>query len=349
MSRDVRVGRHVLGHGRCFVIAEAGVNHNGSPELAHRLVDVAADAGADAVKFQTFDPEQLVAADAKKARYQAAATGSSESQLDMLRALVLPTAVFKELRAHAIERGIEFLSTAFDLDSARMLVDLGMGAIKVPSGEITNHPFVEELAGFSLPLLVSTGMATLDEVDAVVRVIREAGDPPIALFHCVTNYPTPAEDCNLAAMATLRRAFGCPVGWSDHTAGYHVSLAAVALGAELIEKHFTLDRAMPGPDHGASLEPDELARMMRELREVERSLGNGVKAPAASEIENVHVARRSLHAARDLRAGEVLQAGDVVALRPGDGISPAAVRELVGRRLGRGVASGAQLRLDDLA
>ena len=298
VSQVVSLGRWVIGSGRCFVIAEAGVNHNGDPALAHRLVDVAADAGADAVKFQTFDPDQLVARDAQKARYQVEATGSAETQLEMLRRLVLPVETFAALRDHASDRGIAFLSTAFDLGSARMLVELGVPAIKEPSGELDEST----VRGGSWrrskpPLLVSTGMATLDEVSrAAVAVVRRLSASSLALFHCVTNYPAPASESNLAAMATMRRAFDCPVGWSDHTQGINISIAAVALGAELIEKHFTLDRTLPGPDHAASLEPTELADLMIEGRKGVREgrsgrAGTGEKSPAPSELENTSRSR----------------------------------------------------------
>jgi N,N'-diacetyllegionaminate synthase len=344
------LGARTIGDGHpCFVIAEAGVNHNGDVELAHRLVDVAADAGADAVKFQTFDPERLVSPLARKAEYQIANTGSSESQLQMLRRLVLPQEALASLAAHAAERGLIFLSTPFDEASADVLEGLGMPAFKVPSGEVTNHLLVAHVAAKGKPVLMSTGMSTLAEVAEAVQVVRENGDPPLALFHCVTSYPAVAADCNLRAMGAMRTAFGVPVGWSDHTEGIQVSLAAVAAGAKLLEKHLTLDRGLPGPDHLASLEPGELAALIKALREIESALGDGVKRPAASELANAAVARRSLHASRRLPAGHVLAATDLVALRPGTGLSPAQRNHVVGRRLRVDVEQGEMLSEDKLA
>ena len=338
------LGGRPIGEGHpCFVIAEAGVNHNGDLQLAHRLVDVAADAGADAVKFQTFDPERLVSPLASKAAYQIASTGSAESQLEMLRRLVLPQSELAPLAAHAAERGLLFLSTPFDETSADLLDGLGMAGFKVPSGEVTNHPFLAHLAAKGKPLLLSTGMSTLVEVANAIEVIRENGDPPLAILHCVTNYPAAAADCNLRAIAAMRTAFGAPVGWSDHTEGAAVSLAAVAAGARLLEKHFTTDRTLPGPDHRASLEPGELAALVQAVRAVESAMGDGVKRPAASELANASVVRRSLHAARPLPAGHVLQESDLIALRPGTGLSPAIRDRLVGRRLRAGVESGEML------
>ena len=338
------IGGRTIGEGHpCFLIAEAGVNHNGDAGLAHRLVDVAADAGADAVKFQTFDPERLVSPLARKAEYQVANTGSSEPQLDMLRRLVLPRDALAPLAAHAAERGLLFLSTPFDESSADLLKGLGMAAFKVPSGEVTNHPLVAHVAAKGRPVLMSTGMSTLAEVAEAVQVVREKGDPPLALLHCVTSYPAAAADCNLRAIGAMKTAFGVPVGWSDHTDGIQVSLAAVAAGASLLEKHFTLDRGLPGPDHLASLEPGELAALVKAVREIESALGDGVKRPAASELANAAVVRRSLHAARPLPAGHVLKAGDLVMLRPGTGLPPSLRDRLVGRKLKIGVERGEML------
>ena len=342
--RPLDLGGRTIGEGHpCFVIAEAGVNHNGDPELAHRLVDLAADARADAVKFQTFDPERLVSPLARKAEYQIANTGSSESQLDMLRRLVLPQEALASLAAHAAGRGLLFLSTPFDEASADVLEALGMPAFKVPSGEVTNHPFVGHLAAKGKPVLMSTGMSTLAEVAEAVQVVRENGDPPLALFHCVTSYPAAASDCNLRAIAAMQAAFGVPVGWSDHTEGIQVSLGAVAAGAKLLEKHFTVDRQLPGPDHLASLEPGELAALVRAVRQVDSALGDGVKRPMPSELANAAVARRSLHATRPLPAGHVLKAADLIALRPGTGLPPALRDRIVGRSLRVAVERGEML------
>ncbi len=340
----IAVGDRPVGHGQpCFVIAEAGVNHNGDPALAHRLVDVAADAGADAVKFQTFDPELLVSPAARKAAYQAAATGAAENQLDMLRRLALPREALEPLSRHAAERGLFFLSTPFDEASADLLDGLGMPAFKVPSGEVTNHPLVAHVAAKGKPVLLSTGMSTMAEVAAAVQVVRAQGTTPLALLHCVTNYPAAPADCNLRAIRAMRATFGVPVGWSDHTDGIEVSLAAVAAGADLLEKHVTLDRGMPGPDHGASLEPGELAALVRGVRDVQAAMGDGVKRPAASELANLPIVRRSLHATGALPAGHVLTVGDMVALRPGTGLPPSQRDRLVGRRLRSAVARGEML------
>jgi N,N'-diacetyllegionaminate synthase len=242
-----------------------------------------------------------------------------------------------------MERGLLFLSTPFDEDSADLLESLGMPAFKVPSGELTNHPFVAHVASKGKPVLMSTGMSTLVEVAAAVQVVRESGDPPLALFHCVTSYPAAPADCNLRAMAAMRAAFGVPVGWSDHTEGIQISLAAVAAGAAVLEKHFTLDRTLPGPDHRASLEPGELSAMLRSIREVEAAMGDGAKRPAASELANTAAARRSLHASRALPPGHVLDEADLIALRPGTGLSPALRARLVGRKLRVGLKRGEML------
>jgi N,N'-diacetyllegionaminate synthase len=347
-AAELTVGAHRIGGGsRCFFIAEAGVNHNGEMGLAHQLVDVAAEARADAVKFQTFEPIKLASPEAGQAEYQIANGGRRTSQLEMLKKLTLSRAAQRELCDHARERGIIFLSTPFDEASADFLEELDVPAFKVGSGDLTNHPLLAHLARKGTPLLVSTGMSNLDEVSEAVDVILANGSPGFALLHCVTNYPTKPEECNLKAMATIRSAFGVPTGWSDHTKGIHLSLAAVALGAELLEKHFTLDRGLSGPDHRASLEPDELATLVRQVRDVEVSLGSGSKEPVSSERELAQLVRRSLHAARDLGAGHRLEASDVVSLRPGGGIPPTALSQLIGRRLKRPLEQGARLREED--
>lgn len=348
VSRPVQLAGALIGEGGCFIIAEAGVNHNGDLNLAHRLVDAAADAGADAVKFQTFEPGLVTSRRAERARYQARNTGSDDSQLALLEGLVLPRAAYRELQAHADERGIVFLSTPFDVPSADFLQELGVTAFKIPSGELTNHPFLADLAGRGLPLLVSTGMSDLAEVEAAVAVIRRAGDPPLALFHCVSNYPADPDDCNLRAMATMRERLGVPVGWSDHTAGLPVSVAAVALGAELLEKHLTLHRTLPGPDHLASLEPDEMAELVAQVRLVRRARGDGVKRPTPAEEPIAALVRRSLHARRPLAAGAVLGPDDLIALRPAGGITPGLLDSVLGRSLLRGVEEGEMLAWSDL-
>jgi N,N'-diacetyllegionaminate synthase len=338
-----RVGRGA----RCFVIAEAGVNHNGDLALAHKLIDAAADAAADAVKFQTFDPAALVAANAPKAAYQAERTGSTESQREMLEKLVLPEAAYPELIKHAADRGILFLSTPFGPKSAELLVKLELPALKISSGEVTNHPFLELLASFGRPLLLSTGMSDLREVEAAVGVIHARSKAGLALFHCTSSYPAPIESINLRAMQTLRETFGTPTGYSDHSLGTEVPWAAVACGADLIEKHLTLDHTLPGPDHEASMEPKPFAEMVRGLRDIERALGDGIKRVQPCEADVQKVARRSLYAARALAVGERLSPTDVACRRPALGISPARLGDFVGKRIARPIAAEQMLAEDD--
>lgn len=332
----------------CFVIAEAGVNHNGDLALAHRLVDAAAQAGADAVKFQTFKAERLVSAAAPKAKYQQATTAAEESQLDMLRRLELSEAAHVELMAHCRDAGIAFLSTPFDEAAADLLVRIGVPAMKTPSGELTNLPYLAHLAGLGLPMIVSTGMATLGEVERAVTTIAASGAPLLALLHCVSAYPTRPEDANLRAMATLAACFGCPTGFSDHTAGIGVAIAAAALGGRVLEKHLTLDRTLPGPDHQASLEPGSFAAMVTGIREAEVAAGDGMKQPRAIEAEVAGVARKSLVTARALAAGTVLGAADLGAKRPGTGIAPGNADQVIGRRLRHDVAADHVIAWSDL-
>lgn len=341
---DVAIGGRRIGAGEpCYVIAEAGVNHDGSLERALALIDVAADAGADAVKFQTFDADRLATPNAPKAGYQLETTDSGESQLDMLRRLQLDGTAYRALIERCARRAITFLSTPFDEPSADLLERLGIAAFKLPSGEITNLPFLAHVARFGKPLIASTGMANLREVEAAVLAIRAAGNDRLVLLHCVSNYPAAPCDANLRAMATLSQRFGVPAGYSDHTLGIEVALAAVALGATVLEKHVTLDRSLPGPDHRASLEPHELNALVRGVRIVEASLGDGRKEPAASEAATASVARKSLVAARDLAAGSVVALADVDAKRPGTGLAPSLRDAVVGRRVCVPVAAGALL------
>ena len=341
----IRIDNREVGTGRpVFVIAEAGVNHNGKLELAERLVDIAAESGCDAVKFQTFDPILLATPAAAKAEYQRETTGEGGSQLEMLKALVLPRDAHAQLQKRARDRGLIFLSTPFDEPSADFLEELGVPAFKVSSGDLTNVFLLKHLAAKRRPMLLSTGMATLDEVRAATAI---AAPCPVALFHCVSNYPAEPVDCNLRAMATLRAATSLPVGWSDHTHGIDVTVAAVALGAELVEKHFTIDRTLPGPDHRASLEPAELAAMVRGIRNAEAALGDGIKRPRPSERGVAAVARRSLCYRQDLVAGAVVAEYQLVALRPGTGIATAEVGKIVGRRLRRDVRRDQLVDFDD--
>jgi N,N'-diacetyllegionaminate synthase len=341
-------GRSIGAGAKSFVIAEAGVNHNGDVELARRLVDAAADIGADAVKFQTFDPAALAAATAPKAAYQEArATGSS--QREMLEKLVLSHEAHVELKARAEARGIVFMSSPFDEGSADFLERLGVPAFKIPSGELTNLPFLVHLARKGLPILMSTGMSTLAEVGEAVGAIKSTGHSSIALFHCVSSYPAEPGDSNLRAMASLRTAFAVPTGWSDHTMGITMSVAAVAMGAELIEKHITLDRSLPGPDHAASLDVAEFGQLVSAIRAVESAFGDGVKQPRSAEAAIAAVARKSLHWRNALRTGSTIRREDMVALRPGTGLSPARTESIIGRRILRPVEAGAMIAPDDVA
>ncbi len=340
----------------CFVIAEAGVNHNGSIELALQLVDIAARCGADAVKFQTFSAERLVRPGARTAQYQAKATGESD-QFAMLKRLELSPEDHRRIAARCGERGIEFMSTPFDEEAARFLLALGMRRIKVPSGEITNIPFLEFLADADRPMIVSTGMATLEEIETAISAIArrraDRGFPaPLAervtVLHCTSNYPAANEDVNLRAMATIAAATGLPVGYSDHTRGIAVATAAVALGAVVIEKHFTVDLALPGPDHAASITPEELATLISQVRAVEASLGSAEKRPTAAELPIRALVRRSVTTQRALRGGQTITADDVCLLRPGDGIPPAELNLVVGAIARRDLEPGVTLRWDDL-
>jgi len=349
LAGGVNLGSRVIGPGHpVFIIAEAGVNHNGQMELARRLVDAAAAAGVDAVKFQTFKAEKVVSSGAPQATYQMKNTGVEETQLAMIRRLELDAERTAELGEYCSSVGIEFLSTPFDEESAELLQALGVPAFKVGSGELTNHRFLKYLAEKGLPLIVSTGMASMEETEAAVAAIRGAGGRGLCLLHCVSAYPAPPEESNLRSMDTLRRNFHVPVGWSDHTLGLHVTVAAVALGASLVEKHFTLDRSLPGPDHAASLEPQELAALVRQVREVESALGDGVKRCMPSEENTAAVARRSVHTAADLPAGHVIGPDDLLLLRPGTGIGAHEVEKLVGRRTLRRIPAGTMLSWSDI-
>jgi N,N'-diacetyllegionaminate synthase len=332
-----------------FIIAEAGVNHNGSLDLALRLVDAAKSSGADAVKFQTFRADQLATRSAHKAPYQERTTANDESQYEMLQRLELDAAAHRKIIDHCQQIGIQFLSSPFDAQSADLLAELDLPLYKIPSGEITNLPFLEHIARKGKPLILSTGMSTLGEVEDAVRVLGLAGCRQLTLLHCVTEYPAPYAEVNLQAMHTLRMAFGLPVGYSDHTPGIEIAVAAVALGAVVIEKHFTLDRSLPGPDHAASLEPDELREMVTAIRHVEAALGTGIKAPALCELPNISVARKSVVAARSLSTGHKLSADDLNIKRPGSGLAPKLLPALIGRTLRATVEKDAVIKWDDLA
>ena len=343
---------------RIYIIAEAGVNHNGSLDLAHKLVDAAADAGADAVKFQTFRAEALVSEGAPKAAYQKQFTDAAESQFQMLKKLELSEAAHLALAAHCRARGIQFLSTPFDEESVDLLVrKIGVSMLKIPSGEITNGPLLLKAARTRKPIVLSTGMSDLRDIEAALGVVafgytrprdvpsrtafrkafaspegRRALRKKVTLLHCTTEYPAPVADVNLKAMDTMREAFGLPVGYSDHTAGVTIPIAAAARGAVLIEKHFTLDRTLPGPDHRSSLEPQELAAMVKAIRDIALALGSGKKGPATSEKKNITVARRSLVAARNIDRNEIFSPENIACKRPGTGSSPLNYWSLLGKK-----------------
>ena len=323
-----------------LVIAEAGVNHNGDINLAKKLVDAAADAGADVVKFQTFQANQLVTEQAKKAAYQQQELGQSQGQLAMLQQLELKPERHRELINHCRKKKIEFLSTAFDLPSIELLASLNIKRWKIPSGEITNLPYLRQIGAQGQSVFLSTGMANLSEIEAALGVLEQAGTPlsQITGLHCTTEYPAPSEEVNLRAMTNIAQAFGVAVGYSDHTEGIAVPIAAVAMGATVIEKHLTLDRNLPGPDHKASLEPDELAAMVQGIRTIEQALGDGIKRPTPSEQGNLPVVRKSLVAACPIRAGELFSEANLTTKRPGTGLSPMQWDYWIGRPASRDFA-----------
>ncbi|HEB76343.1 MAG TPA: N-acetylneuraminate synthase [Nitrospirae bacterium] len=337
---------------RTVIVAEAGVNHNGSVETALRLVGAAAEAGADMVKFQAFRAVRVAAASAPVAAYQRADGGGASSQLRMLQRLELSYADYAEIASFCAEKGIEFLATPFDEESVDMLCSLGVRVLKIPSGEITNRPLVQYMASKSVPLILSTGMSCLGEIEKAIGWIRELWEPAgavheLTLLHCTSSYPAPFGEVNLLAMKTLEAAFGLPVGYSDHTPGTEVAVAAVALGARVIEKHLTLDRDAAGPDHRSSLEPREFRALVEAVRNVEAALGDGSKRAAASEADVKAAARRSLVTTRDIRAGEVLGDADVVPKRPGVGIPPEFKSVVVGLEVKREIAADSVIRWED--
>jgi len=319
-------------NGPIFIIAEAGVNHNGSILRAKQLIEVASEAGADAVKFQTFIAEEVVSTDTPKAEYQKQTTDASESQLDMIKKLELSKGDHQELMDYADHKKIMFLSTPFDKKSVDLLVELEVPLIKISSGEITNHPFLKYITKKGLSIILSTGMSTLEEVAEAVSVIKEAGCEDLTLLHCTSNYPARVEDCNLLAMKTMADAFDVPVGYSDHTPGIYVSMAAAAMGACVIEKHFTLDKGLSGPDHRASLEPAELEEMVKSIRLVEKARGSSVKVPVESELEVRDVARKSIVAKIDILAGTVITEDMLAFKRPGTGVAPKDINNILGKK-----------------
>lgn len=317
---------------RTLIIAEAGVNHNGDLLLAKKLIDAAADAGADLVKFQTFNANRLVTRTAKKAKYQTQTTDENDLQYEMLRGLELTEAMHQELITHCEMRNIGFFSTGFDIESVDLLVSLGQHQFKIPSGEITNLPYLRHIGYLQKTIILSTGMATLGEIEAAIDALELAGTPRanMTLLHCTTEYPTAMNEVNLRAMQSIHAAFGVAVGYSDHTLGIEVAIAAVAMGAAVIEKHFTLDRNLPGPDHKASLEPEELKAMIAAIRNIELALGDGIKRLTPSEARNKLVSRKSLVASQTIKAGDIFCAQNISTKRPGTGISPMRWEEVIG-------------------
>lgn len=314
-----------------FIIAEAGVNHNGSIELAKKLVDAAKDAGADCVKFQTYITKNIVSRNALKAEYQKQQTKAEESQHDMLKRLELSFDDFIELNKYCKSKDIEFMSTAFDFDSIDFLKSLEMGTWKIPSGDITNLPYLLKIAKLNAPVIISTGMSTMEDIGSAIQALKNHGSGNLTVLHCTTEYPTPYDEVNLMAMNTIKEKFGVSIGYSDHTKGIEVAIAAVALGATVIEKHFTLSRDMEGPDHKASLEPDELRVMIDSIRHIELALGNGIKKPTDSERKNMSVARKSIIAKKDIKVGEIFSEENITVKRPGDGISPMKWFDVIGK------------------
>ncbi len=348
--KRIKIEARAIGEGcPCFVIAEAGVNHNGDFELARELVAAASAAGADAVKFQTFSTERLVTRDAPQAEYQRRNIGKMENQFDMLKRLELTKEAHHRLLRQCRDLGMVFLSTPFEAASADFLESIGVPAFKLSSGEVTNTPFLAHVARKGRPMILSTGMSTLDEVRAAVACVRETGNTELALLHCVSSYPCDASDCNLRAMQTMASAFDLAVGFSDHSEGIAVALGAAALGACIVEKHFTMDRNLPGPDHGMSLEPDELARMVAGIRKIEAAMGDGEKAPTAAEQTTATCARKSLVALCEIPAGSSIRAEMIVSMRPGTGIPPSRLHEVVGRTSAVAIPAGAVLTPEMLA
>ena len=339
--KKIKIDKVWVGEGEpCFIIAEAGVNHNGDVKLARKLLEVAKEAGADAVKFQTFKAEEVVTPNAQKAEYQKGTTDEKESQFEMLKKLELSTENFEELSDYAQKKGIIFLSSPFDNGSVDLLDEMGVPAFKVGSGEITNLPLLKHIARKKKPVILSTGMATLGEIEEALATIGQDGVDEIILLHCVSCYPAKIEDVNLRAIETLRQAFRLPVGLSDHTAGITVPIAATALGACTIEKHFTLDKKLPGPDHRASLEPRELRDMVKAIRDVEKALGNGIKRLNIAEEENRKAARRSIIARVDIPAGAVITEDMLDVKRPGNGLEPKLINLIIGREAKANIMSG---------
>lgn len=330
---------------KVYIIAEAGVNHNGSYDLARKMVDVAKEAGADCIKFQTFVAENLATKKASKADYQKKTTDQHQTQLDMLKKLELTFDEFIKLNRYCNEKEIDFMSTAFDSQSLDFIEKLDVKKSKIPSGEITNLPYLISIAKTKKPVILSTGMSTLNEVEEAIKILKENGSEEITVLHCTTDYPTHYEEVNLLAMNTMKNKFNLPVGYSDHTLGINVSIAAVALGATVIEKHFTLDRSMDGPDHKASLEPLELKEMIMGIRNIEKALGDGKKKPSESEKKNIEIARKSIVASKFISKGEVFTEDNITVKRPGNGISPMKWFEVLGQTAKKNISEDEMIEI----
>ena len=340
----------VLKKNKVFIIAEAGVNHNGSMILAKKLIDAAIEAKVDAVKFQTFVSEEVISVNAEKADYQKNTTGLKENQLEMVKKLELSFNDFHELKKYCEDKGIMFLSTAFDMSSIDFLKTLKMGLWKIPSGEITNLLYLEKIGSFNEEVIFSTGMSSITDIEKAIEILVNSGTKKdnITVLHCNTEYPTPMSDVNLKAMNTIRQTFGVNVGYSDHTLGTEVSIAAVAMGANVIEKHFTLDNSMEGPDHIASLEPSELIELVKGIRNIESALGSSIKSPSDSERKNINIARKSIHLAKDIKKGDFLTIGNLTSKRPGDGISPLLIKEFLGLEVKNDIKKDSKLQYKDI-
>jgi N,N'-diacetyllegionaminate synthase len=337
---------------KVLIIAEAGVNHNGNMTMAKQLIGVAAEAGADYIKFQTFKTESLVSSTAKKAEYQKQnmSRDVSDSQFEMLKKLELSPEMHHELIAYCEQKKIKFLSTGFDLESIDLLDSLSIDLFKIPSGEITNLPYLQKVGSFNKKVILSSGMCNMDEIQEAVDILIKSGTArnKISVLHCTTNYPTAMQDVNLRAMLSIKEELSLPIGYSDHTLGIEVPIAAVAMGASIIEKHFTLDKTLPGPDHKASLEPAELIAMVKAIRNIEQALGSREKKPTETEIKNKTSARKSIHLVKNLRKNHVLSQDDLIMKRPGDGISPMLMMQVIGKKLKTEVEKEHKLKWEDL-
>jgi len=336
--------------GKIYIIAEAGVNHNGDLNLAKKLIDIASTAGADAVKFQSFKAENIVSRNAEKAAYQKSTTDASESQFEMIKKLEIDEAAHVELMQYCKGKDIQFLSSPFDLESIDLLNRLGLDIFKIPSGEITNLPYLRKIGKLNKKVILSTGMSNMEEIRTALEIIITAGTDKnnITILHANTEYPTPFEDVNLLAMQTIANTFKVNVGYSDHTLGIEIPIAAIALGATVIEKHFTLDRNMEGPDHKASLEPHELKEMVKCIRNVEIAMGDGIKVPSQSEKKNICIARKSIHYSNSLRKGHLIKESDIIMKRPGSGVSPELIDTIINRKLIRDVNQDEMFRWEDI-